>query len=159
MKLVDLETSYTVEECQKIVLDALSFMPKDYYTVFKKALKEERWIDYMNYPNKRSGAYSIGNSYNSPKKYILMNYDGTFTSVSTLAHEMGHSMHSYFSDKKQDFANSQYTIFLAEIASIFNEISLNRHMLKKYKENKELSFFLLDEFLDLMSGTVVRQTI
>lgn len=159
LKLIDIKTSFSVEECQDVILKALSFMPKDYYDVLKRALKEERWVDYMNYPNKRSGAYSIGNSHWTPKKYILMNYDSSYTSVSTLAHELGHSMHSYFSDNFQDENNSQYTIFMAEIASVFNEIALVKYMLQQNKNDKEFSFFLLGELLDVIKGTVLRQTI
>ncbi|WP_429996470.1 M3 family metallopeptidase, partial [Mycoplasmopsis bovis] len=81
--------------------------------------------------NKLSGAYSIGNSYGIDKKFILMNFDGELNSVETLAHELGHSMHSYFSDKNNDITNASYPIFLAEIASIFNELMLYDYLIEK----------------------------
>lgn len=159
VSLVDAKQSYTIEEAKEILIGALSAMPADYFKVFKKALYEERWVDYMNYPNKRSGAYSIGGSYYSPKKYILMNYDGTLNSVITLAHEFGHSMHSYFADKHQDFYNSQYPIFLAEIASVFNEIFVYNYLLDKHKEEKEMRFNIIEKFISEINDVIVRQVI
>ncbi len=154
--LVKVKSNYTVEEAQKILIDITSVMPYEYPEVVKKAV-EERWIDYMNVPSKRSGAYSIGESYGLDKKYILMNFDGTINSVGTLCHEMGHSMHSYYSDKNQSVFRSQYPIFLAEIASIFNELLLNDYLIERAKTDEE-KFWLLSESIGDFIGTVLRQT-
>lgn len=88
-----------------------------------------------------------------------MNYDGTLNSVITLAHEFGHSMHSYFADKHQDFYNSQYPIFLAEIASVFNEIFVYNYLLDKHKEEKEMSFNIIEKFISEINDVIVRQVI
>ncbi|AXE61083.1 oligoendopeptidase F [[Mycoplasma] phocae] len=153
--LVKLKTNYTIEDAQRILLESTSVMPYEYHDVVKKAI-EERWIDYVNVPSKRSGAYSIGGSYGLDKKYILMNFDGTLHSVNTLCHEMGHSMHSYFSDKCQHPFRSQYPIFLAEIASIFNELLLNDYLNENAKSDEE-KFYLLNQSINDFIGTVLRQ--
>ena len=106
--------NYSIEQMQQIVLSSLKPMGNEYISVIQKMFKEN-WIDYCIVDNKRSGAYSIGQTYGINKKYILMNFDGKLSSVSTLAHEIGHSLHSYFSDKTQPYNLSQYPIFLAEI--------------------------------------------
>lgn len=137
--LVKVKNSYSIEEGQKILKEITSIMPYEYPEIVDKAIKE-RWIDYVNVPSKRSGAYSIGESYGLRKIYILMNWDNTINSVNTLCHEMGHSMHSYFSDKNQSIFRSQYPIFLAEIASIFNELLLNDYLISKAKAMKKNSF-------------------
>lgn len=154
--LVKVKNSYSVEEGQKILKEITSVMPYEYPQVVDKAIKE-RWVDYINVPSKRSGAYSIGSSYGLDKIYILMNWDNTINSVNTLCHEMGHSMHSYFSDKTQSIFRSQYPIFLAEIASIFNELLLNDYLISKAKSDEE-KFFLLSESIGDFIGTVLRQT-
>ncbi|TPR54299.1 oligoendopeptidase F [Metamycoplasma neophronis] len=154
--LVKVKSEYSVEEAQQILIDITSVMPYEYPEVVKKAVKE-RWVDYMNVPSKRSGAYSIGGSYGLDKKYILMNFDGTLNAVGTLCHEMGHSMHSYYSDKNQSVFRSQYPIFLAEIASIFNELLLNDYLIERAKSDEE-KFYLLSESIGDFIGTVLRQT-
>ncbi|ACF07398.1 Oligoendopeptidase F, plasmid [Metamycoplasma arthritidis] len=154
--LVKVKSTYSVEEAKQILLDITSVMPFEYPQIVKEAL-ETKWVDYMNVPNKRSGAYSIGSSYGISKKYILMNFNGTIDSVNTLCHEMGHSLHSYYSDKTQPFARSQYPIFLAEIASIFNELLLNDYLITKTNNKKE-KFMLLENSISDFLGTVVRQT-
>lgn len=131
-------------------------MPYEYPEIVKKAI-DERWIDYINVPSKRSGAYSIGGAAGMKKIYILMNFDGTLESVNTLCHEMGHSMHSYFSNKCQSPLRSSYPIFLAEIASIFNELLLNDYLISKSK-NIQQQFYLLDSSINDFIGTVLRQT-
>lgn len=156
LSLVDVKQFYSIEEGQNLLLEALRVLPDDYYDTFKNALLHERWVDYMNYPNKTQGAYSSTTPFVA-KKYILMNYEGTFKSVLTLAHEFGHSMHSYYSDKFQDVHNAHYPIILAEIASIFNEIIVYNHLLEKHKDDLEFSFFLLEEFINEIKGVVVRQ--
>ncbi|WP_185938957.1 oligoendopeptidase F [Mycoplasmopsis arginini] len=154
--LVKVKNSYSIEEGQKILKEITSIMPYEYPEIVDKAIKE-RWIDYVNVPSKRSGAYSIGESYGLRKIYILMNWDNTINSVNTLCHEMGHSMHSYFSDKNQSIFRSQYPIFLAEIASIFNELLLNDYLISKAKSDEE-KFFLISESIGDFIGTVLRQT-
>lgn len=156
LDLVNVKSSYTIEEAQKILLDVISIMPYEYPEVVKKAI-DERWIDYINVPSKRSGAYSIGGAAGMEKIYILMNFDGTLESVNTLCHEMGHSMHSYFSNKCQSPLRSSYPIFLAEIASIFNELLLNDYLISKSK-NIQQQFYLLDSSINDFIGTVLRQT-
>lgn len=156
LDLVNVKSSYTIEEAQKILLDVVSIMPYEYPEIVKKAI-DERWIDYINVPSKRSGAYSIGGAAGMEKIYILMNFDGTLESVNTLCHEMGHSMHSYFSNKCQSPLRSSYPIFLAEIASIFNELLLNDYLISKSK-NIQQQFYLLDSSINDFIGTVLRQT-
>lgn len=156
LDLVNVKSSYTIEEAQKILLDVISIMPYEYPKVVKKAI-DERWVDYINVPSKRSGAYSIGGAAGMKKIYILMNFDGTLESVNTLCHEMGHSMHSYFSNKCQSPLRSSYPIFLAEIASIFNELLLNDYLISKSK-NIQQQFYLLDSSINDFIGTVLRQT-
>lgn len=156
LDLVNVKSSYTIEEAQKILLDVISIMPYEYPEVVKKAI-DERWVDYVNVPSKRSGAYSIGGAAGMKKIYILMNFDGTLESVNTLCHEMGHSMHSYFSNKCQSPLRSSYPIFLAEIASLFNELLLNDYLISKSK-NIQQQFYLLDSSINDFIGTVLRQT-
>ncbi len=156
LDLVNVKSSYTIEEAQKILLDVISIMPYEYPEVVKKAI-DERWVDYINVPSKRSGAYSIGGAAGMKKIYILMNFDGTLESVNTLCHEMGHSMHSYFSNKCQSPLRSSYPIFLAEIASIFNELLLNDYLISKSK-NIQQQFYLLDSSINDFIGTVLHQT-
>ncbi len=156
LPLVKVKSEYTVEEGQELILDALKPMGKEYTDVIKRAFKD-RWIDYMTIKNKRSGAYSIGGSHGLEAKYILMNWDGELRSVETLAHELGHSMHSYYSDKTQPISLSGYPIFLAEIASIFNELMLTDYLLKT-TNNDKLKFDLLESAISGFDGTIMRQT-
>ncbi|AWX69604.1 oligoendopeptidase F [[Mycoplasma] anseris] len=155
LDLVNVKNKYSVEEAKEILLKITEIMPFEYHDVVKKAL-DEKWVDFMHCPNKISGAYSIGNSYGLNKKYILMNFDYTFESVNTLCHEMGHSLHSYFSDKTQPLQRSGYPIFLAEIASIFNELLLNDYLISKAKTEKE-QFYLLERSIFDFIGTVIKQ--
>ncbi|MGL5205861.1 MAG: M3 family oligoendopeptidase, partial [Metamycoplasmataceae bacterium] len=156
LPLVNVEVDYSIEQMQKEVHAALKPLGKEYHDKVKEMFKE-RWIDYVPVDNKRSGAYSIGGSYGLDKKYILMNFDGSIRSVSTLAHEIGHSMHSYFSDNEQPINLASYPIFLAEIASIFNELMLQDHLINNTKDEK-LKFHLLSEAIEDFEGTVRRQT-
>lgn len=155
LPIVNVNTKYSVEEAEKLVEKALEPMGKEYLSVVKSAFKN-RWIDYIPVKNKRSGAYSIGGSYGLDKKYILMNFDGSLGSVGTLAHEMGHSMHSYYSDTNLPISQASYPIFLAEIASIFNELMLSDYLVKKSKD-KKMQFYLLNESITDFMGTVRRQ--
>lgn len=153
--LIKVKTNYSPEEAIKLVKHAVKPFGKEYVEVSNKAFKEN-WIDFMPVKNKRTGAYSIGGTYGIEKKLINMNYDGTLTSVSTLAHELGHSMHSYFSDKVQPQALSQYPIFVAEIASIFNELMLNDYLLNNTTDDK-LRFDIIEKSIANFRATVTRQ--
>ncbi len=142
------------EEGKEIVLDALKPLGEEYINDLKKAFTE-KWIDI--YPNrgKKSGAYSWGTYDSYP--YLSLNYDNRIDSVSTMAHELGHSMHSYYSNKHQNFVNHGYPIFLAEIASTVNEVLLNDYLYKNAKE-KEEKILYLTEFLEKVRTTIYRQT-
>jgi len=146
---------FTVEEGQKLLLDVFKPMGKEYVSTVKKSF-DERWIDYIPTTGKRSGAYSSGAQYDL-HPYILMNWTDDYESVSTLAHELGHTMHSYFSNKNQTFVNAQYPIFVAEIASTMNENLLNNYMVNNVKSDEE-KLYLLGSYLDLLRTTIFRQT-
>ncbi|WP_322910890.1 oligoendopeptidase F [Mycoplasmopsis felis] len=154
-ELVNVKTNYTVSEMNELAKESLKPFGSEYYEQVNKAINEN-WIDYMSTKTKRSGAYSIGGTYGIDKKYILMNFEGTLRSVETLVHELGHSMHSYFSDKNQDLQGSQYPIFLAEIASIYNELMLSDYLLKNSKDDK-FKFKILDSMIQGFIGTVLKQ--
>lgn len=146
---------FTVEEGQKLLLDVFKPMGEEYVSTVKKSF-DERWIDYIPTTGKRSGAYSSGAQYDL-HPYILMNWTDDYESVSTLAHELGHTMHSYFSNKNQTFVNAQYPIFVAEIASTMNENLLNNYMVNNVKSDEE-KLYLLGSYLDLLRTTIFRQT-
>jgi len=150
---VDLK--YTIDEAEKHVLAALKPLGSEYTSVVKKALNE-RWVDYYPTTGKRAGAYSNGGAYDV-HPYMLLNYNGKYDDVSTLAHEMGHTMHSYYSNKNQPYVNSQYATFVAEVASTFNEALLIDYMLKQIKDDK-VRLSLLGNYLEGIKGTVFRQT-
>ena len=156
LPLVDVNVDYTIEEMQKKVYKSLKPMGKEYLDKVQEMF-DDRWIDYIPVDNKRSGAYSIGGSYGLDKKYILMNFDGSIRSVATLSHEIGHSMHSYYSDNEQPINLASYPIFLAEIASIFNELMLQDYLLSNTNDDN-LKFHLLSESIEDFEGTVRRQT-
>lgn len=153
VKDVDLE--YTFDEAKALYLDAVKPLGPEYAKVVEKALNE-RWIDVYPTPGKRSGAYSSGNAYDV-HPYILLNYNGQYDDVSTLAHEMGHTMHSYYSNTHQPFPLADYSIFVAEVASTFNEALLIHKMLTEIKED-DVRLSLLMNYLDGIKGTVFRQT-
>lgn len=155
-KLVKTDSKYTVEQAQKLVIDVVKPLGKEYTDQIKEAFKTN-WIDYMSVANKHTGAFSIGGTYGLDKKYILMNFKDNFESVSTLAHELGHSMHSYFADKHNSLSESQYPIFLAEIASLFNEIMLKDYLMENESSDK-MKFQILSNSITTFSGTVLRQT-
>jgi len=153
--VASVERRYPFDEGRKLVMDAVAPLGEDYGKAIRRAF-DDRWIDI--YPNldKQSGAYSSGVSGVHP--YVKMNYDGSFQQVSTLAHELGHAMHSWFSDKTQPAPMAQYPIFLAEIASTFNENMLMHRMLGQEKDDA-LKLFLLDNYLEGLRGTLYRQTL
>jgi len=138
-----------------IIKEALSVLGKKYVATLDRAEKE-RWIDVFPNTGKQSGAYSNGNAYDV-HPYILLNFNGKYDDVSTLAHELGHTMHSYFSNKNQPYHNADYPIFLAEVASTANEALLIDYMLKKI-DNKEEKLSLLGSYIDGFKGTLFRQT-
>ena len=153
VKKVDLK--FTVEEGQQVILDALKPMKSDYLSTVKKSF-DDRWIDFMPTDGKRSGAYSNGSAYDV-HPYILVNWNDDYESLSTLAHELGHTMHSFYSSTNQPFAKSDYPTFVAEIASTINETLLNNYMVENAKSDEE-KLFLLGSYLELLRQTIFRQT-
>jgi oligoendopeptidase F len=150
----ELDLSYNYEEATQHVLASLSPLGKAYQTVAETALSS-RWIDVYHNDGKRSGAYSNGSVYDV-HPYILLNYNGKYDDISTLAHELGHTMHSYLANKAQPYALSHYSIFVAEVASTFNEALLLNHMLK-VEDREEVRLSLLGNYLDNARATVFRQ--
>jgi len=146
------EISY--EEAKETVLEALSVMGEDYIELLKEGFNN-RWIDVYENEGKRGGAYSSGNS--RPHPYVLLNHKDNLDSMFTIAHEMGHALHSYHSTMNQPVCTSDYVIFVAEVASTCNEILLMRHLLAKTTDKKERAY-LINHFLDQFKGTVYRQT-
>jgi oligoendopeptidase F len=149
------DLAYTPEEAQKHVLAALAPLGPEYVGVLQRAFNE-RWIDLFPNPGKRSGAYSNGGAYDV-HPYILMNFNGKYDDMSTLAHELGHTMHSYFSNKVQPYPLASYPTFVAEVASTFNESLLIDHMLKTIKDD-DTRLTVLGNYLEGIKGTVFRQT-
>jgi oligoendopeptidase F len=146
---------YTPEEAQKHVIAAMTPLGTDYTTTLQRAFKE-RWLDWYPTEGKRSGAYSNGGAYDV-HPYMLLNYLGQYNDVSTLAHELGHTMHSYYSNQTQPFATANYATFVAEVASTFNEALLIDHMLKQIKDTP-IRLSLLGNYLEGIKATVFRQT-
>ncbi len=149
-----IDKNYTYEEAKKIVLDVVKVFGEDYKKTIQSAF-DNRWIDI--YPNKakRGGAYSSGSYDTIP--YILLNFQGKYHDVSTLIHELGHSMHSYYSNKNNPYLYSGYKIFVAEVASTVNEMLLNYYMLEHADNNHEKKA-ILSEMMDLFKSTIYRQT-
>lgn len=145
---------YSVEEAKEIIIEACAPLGKEYQDLLQKAF-DERWIDMFPREGKAAGAYSWGNYDSDP--YILMNYTGSLDSVFTLAHELGHSIHSYYSRKHNNFLESGYTIFVAEVASTFNENLLIEYLMER-AETTEEKIHILNHHLDSFKGTVFRQT-
>lgn len=150
----DVELKFTYEEAQQVVLEALSVLGEEYVSLLKKAF-ESRWIDPYENISKRSGAYSSGTYGTSP--FILLNWQDNLDNVYTLAHELGHSMHSYYTRANQPFIYGDYSIFVAEVASTTNENLLTAYLLKKYTEPK-IRAYILNHYLDGVKGTIYRQT-
>lgn len=153
--VASVDLKYPVEKAQTEVLAALQPLGRDYTAVIQKAFTD-RWIDLYPNPGKRAGAYSDGAAYDV-HPYMLLNYNGAYADMSTLAHELGHTVHSYLSNKTQPFPTADYPIFVAEVASTFNEALLIDHMLKgNLDDATKLS--LLGNYLENIKGTVFRQT-
>jgi len=151
--VVDKEFQINYDQASEIVLKSLAPLGKPYQEVLKKGF-EERWIDVYENKGKTSGAYSTG-SYRS-KPFILLNYQGTLEDIYTLAHELGHSIHSFYTNKTQPFIYSNYSIFLAEIASTTNEALLTYHLLD-WAKNKKDKLVILNHFLEQFRTTFFRQ--
>jgi oligoendopeptidase F len=149
------DTKYSVDQSVQNILAALAPLGPDYAAGAKHALTE-RWIDMYPTEGKASGAYSNGGAYDV-HPYMLLNYNGRYEDMGTLAHELGHTMQSYFSNKMQPYPLSQYPIFVAEVASTFNEALLNHYMLKQTKDDA-VRLSLLGSYLEGIKGTVFRQT-
>ena len=148
------DTKYSFEAAKDIVLEGLAPMGEEYIKVLEEGF-DNRWIDVYENEGKRSGAYSWGAYGIHP--YVLMNYHGTLDHVFTLAHEMGHAIHSYYSDANQPYVNAGYKIFVAEVASTCNESLLIQHLLK-ITEDEEEKAYLINHFLEQFKGTLYRQT-
>ena len=148
-----IDKKYSYEDAIKIVNKALSPLGEDYLKAFNHLL-DNNCVDVYPRKNKRSGAYQWG-SYGS-EPYVSLNFEGTIDSVSTLAHEMGHAMHSYYSDINQEYQYAGYPIFLAEIASTVNEVLLSNYLINN-TNNKDEKIYYLIEFLDKFKATVYRQ--
>jgi oligoendopeptidase F len=153
VKGIDLK--YTFDEAKELVLDSLKPLGTDYCRVVAEAF-EKRWIDIYPSPGKRAGAYSNGSAYDV-HPYILLNYTDQYEDASTLTHELGHTMHSYYSNGKQPYPTADYSIFVAEVASTFNEALLIHKMLEEI-EDDDTRLSLLMSYLDGLKGTVFRQT-
>jgi oligoendopeptidase F len=153
VKNVDL--SYSYEEAVDNVIASLEPLGKEYVETARQGLAH-RWVDVFPNEGKRSGAYSEGAAYDV-HPYMLLNYNGKYDDMSTLAHELGHTMHSYLANKAQPYATAQYSTFVAEVASTLNEALLLEHMLKTIKDDG-VRLSLLGNYLDNIKGTVFRQT-
>ncbi len=146
---------YTFEEAKTIIFKALAPLGDEYLNDLKKAF-DQKWIDIYPNKGKKSGAYSWGCYDSYP--YVLMNFVGDLESVNTMAHELGHSMHSYYSAKNQNYSNHDYPIFLAEIASTVNEMLLNEYLLRNAK-TKDEKIYYITFLLEKIRTTIYRQTL
>ena len=150
----DAELRLSFEDAFELVLKGLSPLGEEYNALLRKG-RDERWIDVCETEGKRGGAYSIGIYGNHP--YVLLNYQQTTHDVFTIAHEMGHALHSYFSNGNQPYAKADYKIFVAEVASTVNEVLLLKYLLYT-TEDKKLKKYLLNYFMDMIRTTLFRQT-
>jgi len=151
--LPDVDKKIPFAEAKQTVYDALYPLGDTYRSILKEGF-DNRWIDVYENVGKRSGAYSAGADIHP---YVLLNYTGTLDSQFTLAHEMGHALHSYLSNKHQNPIDSDYVIFVAEVASTCNEALLMEYLLSKTTDKKERAY-LINHFLDQFRGTLYRQT-
>jgi len=151
----EVNLKYTPDEAIKHVIEAVKPLGPDYAAVVQKGFNE-RWVDFYPTEGKQSGAYSNGGAYDV-HPFMLLNYLGEYNDVSTLAHELGHTMHSYYSNKTQPYATASYQTFVAEVASTFNEALLMDYMLKQIKD-RPTRLALLGNYLENAKATVFRQT-
>ena len=152
--VVDYDKKYDFEEAKKIVLDTVNVLGEDYVNTLRQGYID-RWVDIYPNKGKRTGAYS-GGCYDS-YPYILLNYQNKFDDVSTLIHESGHSMHSYYSREANSYPYGYYSIFVAEVASTVNELLLSKYMYKHSTDKKE-KLFILNRLMALFRATMYRQT-
>ena len=153
--LVDgVSVKYSYDDAYDLVIKGLEPLGKEYLQLLRKGY-EERWVDVEETEGKRGGAYSIGVPGTHP--FVLLNYTPTLSDVFTIAHEMGHSLHTYYSQKNQPFAKSDYKIFVAEVASTVNETLLLKYMLRQATD-ENLKKYLLNYYLDSIRATLHRQT-
>lgn len=145
---------YTESEAEELLYEALGVLGREYITDLKKAF-QERWIDFCPNEGKRNGAYCTA-CYNV-HPYVLLSFDGTLESVSTLAHELGHAMHYYYAIKNQSFEDYGYSIFVAEVASQVNQILLNKYLISKTTDLDEKKY-LIDDLIKDFKATIYRQT-
>lgn len=150
----DIELKIPYEEAKKIIIQGLQPLGEEYIETLKNGL-ESRWIDVYENKGKTSGAYSWGSYGTNP--YILLNYQGKVGDLFTVAHELGHSMHSHYSHKNQPYINSSYKIFVAEVASTLNESLLMNYLLKNTTDKNEKLYYL-NYYLEQFKGTIYRQT-
>ncbi|QGM30949.1 oligoendopeptidase F [Bacillus sp. N3536] len=150
----ELKMEYTYEEACKTMLESFEPLGEEYVSIVKNGL-ENRWVDVVETKGKRSGAYSSGTYGTNP--YILMNWQDNVNNLFTLAHEFGHSIHSYYTRENQPYVYGDYSIFVAEVASTCNEALLNDHLLKTIEDPKK-RIYLLNHWLEGFRGTVFRQT-
>ncbi|MGL4647752.1 MAG: oligoendopeptidase F [Mycoplasmoidaceae bacterium] len=156
VSIVKVKNNYSIEDTQAKILEIFQCLGSEYNSIIKKAF-DERWISWLPKKNKHSGAYSIGGVKGLNKYYISMNFDNTIQSLFTVAHELGHSLHSYFFDKNQE-VHASCSIFYAEIASITNEMILSYYLLENSKSDKE-KLFILDQVINGFFSTTTRQII
>ncbi|MBM3195500.1 MAG: oligoendopeptidase F [Chlamydiae bacterium] len=152
----EVEVKFSLDEAIGLVLESIRPLGEEYVAIAEKGLKKERWVDWFERPGKRSGAYSSG--YYKSHPYILMNFTGSIRDLFTLAHELGHSMHSYYSNKNQPYPYASYTIFVAEVASTFHEELLYNLLMKKIQDPKVKQYYLHYK-AEAIRATVHRQTL
>lgn len=149
----DYNKKFSFEEAKDLVFKALSVLGDDYLHNLSRAF-DERWIDIYNNKGKRTGAYSSG--FYDTKPYLLLNYEGRYEDVTTLIHELGHSMHTYYSCQNNPYHLSSYNIFVAEVASTVNELLLVHYLIKS-STDKNTKMFLLNQLMELYKSTIYRQ--
>jgi oligoendopeptidase F len=152
--LPGVDLSYTVDEAQQLVIEAMAPLGPGYQSVLRRAFAE-RWLDFYPSEGKRSGAYSNGSVYDV-HPYMLLNYNGKYADLTTLAHELGHTMQSHYSNQAQPYQSARYPIFVAEVASTFNEALLSKHMLDTIHDDAT-RLSLLGSYLEGVKGTLFRQ--
>lgn len=150
----EFDKKYSFDSAVEIVKNALAVLGEEYISILEEGIKS-RWIDVYPTKSKRTGGYSSGGYDTYP--YILLNYQDKFGDMSTLAHELGHSIHSYYSRKNNDYEYSDYSIFVAEVASTVNELLLAKYMLK-ISSLKEEKLYILNKLMELFRATIYRQT-
>ncbi|MCK5687147.1 oligoendopeptidase F, partial [bacterium] len=152
----EIEKEYSIEKAKNMVIESMGILGTDYTDILKLGF-ENRWMDVYPNKGKRTGAYSNGAAW-GVHPYVMMNFNNTFHSVMTLAHEFGHALHSWFSSRNNPYPKTRYPIFLAEIASTFNEMVLINNVIK-HEEDPNLKLYLLDQELESFRTTLVRQTL